>query len=106
MIAYICLYAGHYVCAVINTFTIHILFQPSLLNKKSDYIDNPWTRATTDILLGNNTRVGTANECYTGKKKKKVHIINGCIYIFIVITIQMALFQVLDFKRPKGRLKI
>ena len=79
-----------YVCMrvtmhVINTFTIYILFQPSLLNEKSNYIDNPRTHATADIVLGNNTRVGTANECHTGKKKKKVHIINGCIYIILLL---------------------
>ena len=76
---------------VINTFTIYILFQPSLLNEKSNYIDNPRTHATTDIVLGNNTHivlgnnthVGTANECYIGKKK--VHIINGCIYIILLL---------------------
>ena len=35
---------------VINTFTIYILFQPSLLHEKSNYIDNPRTHATTDIV--------------------------------------------------------
>ena len=74
------MYAGHYVCAChkINMLTTYILFkQSSLNNKKSNYINNPRTYATTDIVSGNNTRVGTANECYTGKK---VHIINRCIY--------------------------
>ena len=86
---------------VINTFTIYILFQPSLLNEKSNYIDNPRTHATTDIVLGNNTHVDTANECYTGKNNKWVHL-----HYFIVITVQMALFRVLDFKRPQEALKI
>ena len=64
MIAYVCLYVGHYVLAC-HKYVYHILFKPSLLinNEKSNYIDNPWTYATTDIVLGNNTRVGTANEC-------------------------------------------
>ena len=84
MIAYICLYAGHYVCAC-HKYVYYILFQPSLLNEKSNYIDNPRTHATTDIVLGNNTHVGTTNECYTGKKKKKVHIINGCIYMILLL---------------------
>ena len=64
MIAYVCLYVGHYVLAC-HKYVYHILFKPSLLNnKKSNYIDNPRTYATTDILRNkNNTRVGMANEC-------------------------------------------
>ena len=60
---YVCTYVGHYVFAC-HKYVYRILFTPSLLNdEKSNYIDNPRTHATTDIVLGNNTRVGTANEC-------------------------------------------
>ena len=69
-----------------HIYVYYILFKPSLLNEKGNYRDNPQTHTTTDIVLGNNTRVGTANVCYTGKKKK-LHIINGVhLHDFIVIS--------------------